>query len=84
MPMRCEFEEKRDSSRRIRGMVQRFLTCAGRSVRKSERGRKSRPGPFGMTNNKNVRRQGGLDVGGAVAVEAGGGDGLGEDDMLSV
>jgi hypothetical protein len=35
---------------------------------------------LGMTNRKNLRVEGGLDVGGAVAVEAGGGDGLGEDD----
>ncbi len=28
---------------------ERFLDCAGRRVRKSERGRKSRPAPLGMT-----------------------------------
>src|SRR5260370_3842241 len=56
------------------------LTCAGRLVRRSERERKSRPAPFGMTINKKLGVEGGLDVGGAVAVEAGGGDGLGEDD----
>src|SRR5229473_3021164 len=36
------------SSRQIRGMVQRFL-CAGRRIRRSECGRKSRPAPFEMT-----------------------------------
>ena len=59
---------------------ERFLTCAGRPVRRSERERKSRPAPFGMTISKKLGVEGGLDVGGAVAVEAGGGDGLGEDD----
>src|SRR5436309_8735598 len=59
---------------------ERFLTCAGRPVRRSERERKSRPAPFGMTISKKLGVEGGLDVGGAVAIEAGGGDGLGEDD----
>src|SRR3989442_13505227 len=59
---------------------ERFLTCAGRPVRRSERERKSRPAPFGMTISKKLGVEGGLDVGGAVAVEAGGGDGLGKDD----
>src|SRR5260370_34837883 len=56
------------------------LTCAGRPVRRNERERKSRPAPFGMTINKKLGVEGGLDVGGAVAVEAGGGGGLGESD----
>src|SRR5258708_19162110 len=53
------------------------LTCAGRPVRRNERERKSRPAPFGMTINKKLGVEGGLDVGGAVAVEAGGGGCLG-------
>src|SRR5712692_9460715 len=58
------------------GREERCLTCTGRPFRRSERARKSRPVPFGMTNNKRSGVEGGLDVGGAVAVEAGGGDGL--------
>ncbi len=31
------------------GREERFLTCAGRRVRRSERGGRNRPAPFGMT-----------------------------------
>src|SRR5258708_22713212 len=46
--------------------------CAGQSFHRSERGRKSRPAPFGMTMNGGVGD--GLRLGAAVGAKSGPGD----------